>query len=51
MTPPKRTSRRVTPWPSTQARKSLTVEQRGRFWQSVSDALKARNRAKSEVNP
>lgn len=51
MTPPKRTGRRVTPWPSTRARKSLTVEQRGRFWQSVSDALKAQAREKSEVNP
>ena len=51
MTPPKRTGRRVTPRPNIRARKSLTGEQRGRFWQSVAEALRAQARAKSEVNP
>lgn len=50
MTPPKRTGRRVTPRPNIRARKSLTGEQRGRFWQAVRESL-AQARAKSEVNP
>lgn len=47
MTPPKRTSRKV----SARVRKPLTAERRGRFWQSVVEALRVHARAMTGGNP
>ena len=47
----RRTSRKASPCLSARVRKPLSLEQRGRFWQSVGEALRAQARAKTGGNP